>query len=121
MFGLLLLFRTSSLLTFASQRAAKMTRFPPAASVLSQITMTRVAYAQLDGQEFWPSKAFGPEWTEPMSSDSAGQEKARRERGVKVAVGFEILCGESKARAKEFPGLGEGEEQVRLALMVAAL
>jgi hypothetical protein len=75
------------------QRAAKMPHFPPAEAVLTQITLTRTAYAQLKGQEFWPSKAFGREWTDPMGGDTdkdviggtrpAG-EKEWRERGVKV-------------------------------------
>ena len=122
--------------------------FPPAEAVLTQITLTRTAYAQLKGQEFWPSKAFGREWTDPMGGDTekdviasstiAG-EKEWRERGVKVvssisytgldpflwltdgqmfiflqAVGFEILCGESKGRAKEYPALDASAKSVSL-------
>lgn len=54
-------------------------------------------------------------------ADDAGQpgEKAWRERGVKVAVGFEILCGESKARMKEYPALDPSGEagEARLAAL----
>lgn len=66
-----------------------MTRFPPADAVLTQVCMTRTAYAQLQGQEFYPSKAFGREWTDPLSAaEGQGQgqagEKQWRERGIKV-------------------------------------
>ncbi|CED84976.1 MADS box transcription factor [Phaffia rhodozyma] len=102
------------------RKAARMTHFPPADSTLTQVTMTRTAYAQLKGQEFFPSKAFGPEWMDALTGDVStpdrAAEKEHRDRGVKVAVGFEILCGESKAKTKTYPGLDVSEEagQVRL-------
>jgi SGT1 protein len=47
-----------------------MARFSPDSPVLATVTMTRTAYAQLMGQKFHPTKAFGqfkekegsPEW-----------------------------------------------------------
>lgn len=41
------------------QAAQKMSRFQPNDCVLSSLTITRTAYAQLMGQKFHPPKAFG--------------------------------------------------------------
>jgi hypothetical protein len=80
-------FPPSSMLSIY-KRAAKMPRFPPADAVLTQISMTRTAYAQLQGQEFWPSKAFGREWTDAMSAPKVDAtrkvEREARTRGVKL-------------------------------------
>ncbi|KAL1738670.1 SGT1 protein-domain-containing protein, partial [Schizophyllum fasciatum] len=73
--------------------AHKMSRFPPEPSVTTTVRLTRTAYAQLVGQKFFPPKVFG-QWKEPEGSD----ERRRKEVGMKIAVGFEILFQESKAR-----------------------
>ncbi|WVW81965.1 hypothetical protein I302_103968 [Kwoniella bestiolae CBS 10118] len=73
--------------------AARMTHFPPADSILSPITMTRAAYAQLQGQVFHPPRIFGPEWHVPDNSNNEG-EKRWRDLGVKISTGFEIMYKE---------------------------
>ncbi|KAH0590386.1 hypothetical protein H2248_000555 [Termitomyces sp. 'cryptogamus'] len=73
--------------------AHRMNRFSPNESVLSMITMTRTAYAQLIGQNFFPPKVFGY-WSEPEGS----KERRWRDVGMKIAVGFEMLYQESKNR-----------------------
>jgi hypothetical protein len=66
------------------RRVAKMTTFSPTPenTTRTQVELTRVAFAQLEGQEFFPSKAFGPEWASKIGEASA--EGAQRTRGVKV-------------------------------------
>lgn len=66
------------------RRVAKMTTFAPTPdnTTRTQVQLTRVAFAQLEGQEFFPSKAFGPEWASRIGEASA--EGAERTRGVKV-------------------------------------
>lgn len=61
-----------------------MTTFSPSAesTTRTQIATSRVAFAQLEGQNFHPSKAFGPEWTPAAGGDA--REAAERARGVKV-------------------------------------
>lgn len=56
-----------------------MSRFPPDTSVLSTIQMTRTAYAQLNGQKFYPPKIFG-RWTEPEGT----RERRWRDMGMKL-------------------------------------
>ncbi|KIL70987.1 hypothetical protein M378DRAFT_66554 [Amanita muscaria Koide BX008] len=73
--------------------AHRMSRFPPDTSVLRPIRMTRTAYAQLVGQKFFPPKVFG-RWQEK----EATREWSWRDVGMKIAVGFEMLYQETKAR-----------------------
>ncbi|KAF8922270.1 SGT1 protein-domain-containing protein [Mucidula mucida] len=72
--------------------AHKMTRFPPDTSVLSTVHMTRTAYAQLNGQKFFPPKVFG-RWT---ATPEGSKEWRWKDIGMKIAVGFEILFQETK-------------------------
>ncbi|KAJ9096360.1 hypothetical protein QFC21_005181 [Naganishia friedmannii] len=96
--------------------AARTTRFPPLPStsiVLTAVTMTRVAYAQLKGQVFHPPRTFGNEWRIPppdeASKDKAmtDEEKKKREDerrwrdlGIKIIMGFEIMYREDNRRSK---------------------
>ncbi|KAF8624765.1 hypothetical protein AX15_005659 [Amanita polypyramis BW_CC] len=73
--------------------AHRMSRFPPDTSVLRPVKMTRTAYAQLIGQKFFPPKAFG-RWQEKEET----KEWRWRDVGMKIAVGFEMLYQETKAR-----------------------
>ncbi|KAJ7071503.1 SGT1-domain-containing protein [Mycena amicta] len=73
--------------------AHRMSRFPPDSSVLTVVTMTRTAYAQLLGQKFFPPKVFG-QWKEREGTP----EWRWRDVGMKIAVGFEMLYQESKGR-----------------------
>lgn len=95
------------------QAAARTTRFPPAPAtsiVLTPVTMTRVAYAQLKGQIFHPPRTFGNEWRIAPAEEGdevPEEERARRERerrwrevGVKVIMGFEIMYREDNKRSK---------------------
>ncbi|WWD22408.1 hypothetical protein CI109_106899 [Kwoniella shandongensis] len=88
--------------------ASRMTHFPPSPSVLTPITLTRAAYAQLQGQVFHPPRIFGPEW---HVRDTPGSEGERRWRdlGVKIATGFEIMYreGGKKSRSGESGGVAE--------------
>jgi hypothetical protein len=98
------------------QAAARTTRFPPTPAtsiVLTPVTMTRVAYAQLKGQIFHPPRTFGNEWRVPPIGDEevSDEERTRRESearwrdiGVKVIMGFEIMYREDNKRSK---GAGE--------------
>ena len=55
------------------------------------ITVTRTAYAQMQGQRFYPPRVFHSErWP------NSGYERDQRERGMKISCGFEILYDESK-------------------------
>lgn len=76
--------------------AAKMAHFPPAPSILAPVTMTRAAYAQLQGQVFHPPRIFGPEWS--VREDGDGNERRWRDLGVKIATGFEIMYREGGRR-----------------------
>ncbi|KAF8649824.1 hypothetical protein AX16_005589 [Volvariella volvacea WC 439] len=71
--------------------AHKMLRFPPDTSVLTSVKMTRTAYAQLQGQKFYPPKVFG-RWQELEGT----KEWKWKDTGMKIAVGFEMLFQESK-------------------------
>ncbi|KAI9572712.1 SGT1 protein-domain-containing protein [Boletus coccyginus] len=74
--------------------AHKMARFPPRPSVLCRVQMTRTAYAQLLSQKFYPPKIFG------VFKESEGTVAwRRRDVGMKLACGFEMLFQESKNRA----------------------
>jgi len=75
--------------------AHRMSRFPPEPSVLRTVQMTRTAYAQLVGQNFFPPRVFG-RWQESEGS----KEWRWRDVGMKIAIGFEILYQESKGRAE---------------------
>lgn len=44
-----------------------MSRFPPSTSIFASVVITRVAYAQLSGQNFHPPRVFG-RWTEKEGS-----------------------------------------------------
>ncbi|WVO14827.1 hypothetical protein L204_102466 [Cryptococcus depauperatus] len=80
---------------------SRMTNFPPSTAVLTLTTLTRAAYAQLQGQVFHPPRIFGPEWNtrEPSDGVEATAKKLENERrwrdlGVKVTIGFEIMYRE---------------------------
>lgn len=75
--------------------ANRMTRFPPEPSVITSVKITRTAYAQLIGQTFYPPKPFG-RWQEVQGSP----EWRRRDVGMKIACGFEMLYQESKGRGE---------------------
>ncbi|WVQ62522.1 uncharacterized protein L199_000664 [Kwoniella botswanensis] len=82
--------------------AARMTHFPPSTSILTPITMTRAAYAQLQGQVFHPPRIFGPEWHVPDNPNNEG-EKRWRDLGVKIATGFEIMYKEGGNKHRSGP------------------
>jgi hypothetical protein len=93
--------------------AQKMARFSPKPDVLTVVSMTRPAYAQLAGQVFYPPKVFGV-WQEQQESP----EHRWRDIGMKIvgdvtipfyrsltytfvqACGFEMMYAESKSQAK---------------------
>ncbi|KAF8527912.1 SGT1 protein-domain-containing protein [Hysterangium stoloniferum] len=79
--------------------AARMSRFSPERSVLATVKMTRTAYAQLMGQKFRPPKVFG-EWTEKENET----EWRRKDIGMKIACGFEMMYQESKAKNEIYMG-----------------
>lgn len=56
-----------------------MSRFPPDKSVLTSVRMTRTAYAQLQGQKFFPPKIFG-QWKEKEGT----KEWRWRDVGMKI-------------------------------------
>jgi hypothetical protein len=65
--------------------------------------MTRTAYAQLRGQVFHPPKVFGPEWRETAEETGVSEqdtEKKRRDLGVKITIGFEIMYREDGRRSR---------------------
>ncbi|KAF9786137.1 SGT1 protein-domain-containing protein, partial [Thelephora terrestris] len=74
--------------------AHRMSRFPPQPTVLTTVRMTRVAYAQLVGQKFHPTKIWGY-WKEKEGTN----EWRWRDVGMKLASGFEMLYQESKNRS----------------------
>ena len=79
--------------------AARMTHFPPSSAILAPVLLTRAAYAQLQGQVFHPPRIFGPEWhiraaEDGRTDEQLEQERKRRDIGVKVATGFEIMYKE---------------------------
>ena len=76
-----------------------MTHFPPSPAVLSSVLMTRAAYAQLQGQVFHPPRVFGPEWTVREGAE-LDNERRRRDLGVKIATGFEIMYREGGRKGK---------------------
>ncbi|OWZ79274.1 hypothetical protein C366_01997 [Cryptococcus neoformans Tu401-1] len=89
--------------------ASRMTHFPPSPSILSQLTLTRAAYAQLQGQVFHSPRAFGPEWNvrDPPSlegtegtSGNLENERRWRDLGVKLATGFEIMYREGGRKSR---------------------
>ncbi|KZW02112.1 SGT1-domain-containing protein [Exidia glandulosa HHB12029] len=75
--------------------ANRMSRFPPEPSVVTTVKMSRTAYAQLVGQKFYPPKPFG-RWSEAQETP----EWRRRDVGMKIACGFEMLYQESKGRSE---------------------
>ena len=75
-----------------------MTHFPPSPSVLAPVLLTRVAYAQLQGQVFHPPRVFGPEWHVPEGEASSENERRWRDLGVKISTGFEIMYREGGKR-----------------------
>ncbi|WWC85946.1 uncharacterized protein L201_000816 [Kwoniella dendrophila CBS 6074] len=79
--------------------AARMTHFPPSSSILTPITMTRAAYAQLQGQVFHPPRIFGLEWHVPDNPNNEG-EKRWRDLGVKISTGFEIMYKEGGKKGR---------------------
>ncbi|TFK41316.1 SGT1 protein-domain-containing protein [Crucibulum laeve] len=83
--------------------AHRMSRFPPDTSTLIPVKLTRTAYAQLVGQKFFPPKVF-ERWEEKEGST----EWRRRDVGMKIAVGFEMLYQESKGRPSTSNPTAEG-------------
>lgn len=79
--------------------AQKMARFPPKPDVLTIVSMTRPAYAQLVGQSFHPPKLFGM-WQEHEGTP----ERRWRDIGMKIACGFEMIYAESKSQVKALSG-----------------
>ncbi|WWC66704.1 uncharacterized protein I206_100608 [Kwoniella pini CBS 10737] len=79
--------------------AARMTHFPPSSSILTPVTLTRAAYAQLQGQVFHPPRIFGPEWHVPENPNNE-DEKRWRDLGVKIATGFEIMYKEGGKKSR---------------------
>ncbi|KIJ45573.1 hypothetical protein M422DRAFT_166272 [Sphaerobolus stellatus SS14] len=77
-------------------RATRMARFTPEPSVLTTVTMTRTAYAQLVGQKFHPPRIFG-QWKEKEGTP----EWRRKDLGMKIACGFEMVYQESKNRHEQ--------------------
>lgn len=61
-----------------------MSRFHPEPNILSAVKMTRIAYAQLLGQKFFPPKVFG-KWQEREGT----KEWKWRDLGMKI-VSYEI-------------------------------
>ncbi|KIR43811.1 hypothetical protein I307_00147 [Cryptococcus deuterogattii 99/473] len=89
--------------------ASRMTHFSPSPSILSQVTLTRAAYAQLQGQVFHPPRVFGPEWNVRDSLSSVvgegtpgnlENERRWRDLGVKLATGFEIMYREGGRKSR---------------------
>lgn len=112
--------------------ATRSTIFSPSASssssssginpvVLTPVTLTRTAYAQLRGQRFLPPKQFPSEWRlPPLSSNATDQERELwekesrwRDLGVKIIVGMEIMYKEDGKRwnvAKKSSSAGSGDQ-----------
>lgn len=86
----------------AGTRAAqKMSRFTPTETLPVSVTVTRTAYAQMQGQKFYPPRVYSADrWP------NTGREREQREKGMKLACGFEILYDESKHSV--------GKDQVRV-------
>ncbi|KAH7104302.1 SGT1-domain-containing protein [Auriculariales sp. MPI-PUGE-AT-0066] len=75
--------------------ANRMTRFPPQPATTTTVHMSRTAYAQLSGQQFFPPKPFG------HFEESRDSPQWRwRDIGMKIACGFEMLYQESKGRSE---------------------
>ena len=75
-----------------------MTHFPPSPAILTSVSMTRAAYAQLQGQKYHPPRSFGTEW---HVRDEAGPSERRwRDLGVKISVGFEIMYREGGTKGR---------------------
>lgn len=76
----------------AGTRAAqKMSRFTPTEMTSCSVTVSRTAYAQMQGQKFYPPRVYKAEqWP------NTGKEREQREKGMRLACGFEILFDESK-------------------------
>jgi hypothetical protein len=88
-----------------------MTHFPPTEAVLSSITLTRAAYAQLQGQVFHPPRVFGPEW-HIREGEALDGERRWRDLGVKIATGFEIMYKEGGRKGRS------GEVRLHLASLM---
>ncbi|WVQ93806.1 hypothetical protein IAU59_000884 [Kwoniella sp. CBS 9459] len=90
--------------------AARMTHFPPSPSILTPVTLTRAAYAQLQGQVFHPPRVFGPEWHVREGSE-LDKERRWRDLGVKIATGFEIMYEEGGKKGRG--GIEEESDDLR--------
>lgn len=84
----------------SSRPTSKMERFDPSTCVPVTVRFTRLAYAQLVSQQFYPPKPFLP-FIPPPTDPSYLAWQA----GVKLACGFEILAAEPRWRrlAEQFP------------------
>lgn len=87
--------------------AARMTHFPPTPAILAPVTMTRAAYAQLQGQVFHPPRVFGAEW---HVREDAGDERRYRDLGIKIATGFEIMYREGGRKGRVADGVVDVEQ-----------
>lgn len=63
-----------------------MARFTPEPSVLTTVTMTRTAYAQLMGQKFHPPRIFG-QWKEKEGTP----EWRRKDIGMKIVCRMQFF------------------------------
>lgn len=89
--------------------------------MLAPLFLTRTAYAQLRGQVFHPPKTFGPEWRiAPPAASAPPDERTRTERelkrrdlGIKLTTGFEIMFREDarRARGRATAGTEAGREE----------
>ncbi|KAI9031173.1 SGT1 protein-domain-containing protein [Hyaloraphidium curvatum] len=80
-----------------SMRAAsKLERFDPATSVPVTVRFSRMTYAMLVSQQFYPPKKFLPHIPPPSSGDHLAWQA-----GVKLACGFEMLASEPRWRRIE--------------------
>jgi hypothetical protein len=99
--------RDAAQLRMAS-RATKFPPFPATSVVLSPLTLTRTAYAQLKGQVYHPPRVFGSEWrvsapeegVDVNSRSEMEREKKYRDLGVKMIMGFEIMYREDNKRSR---------------------
>ncbi|KZP00895.1 hypothetical protein CALVIDRAFT_533227 [Calocera viscosa TUFC12733] len=85
--------------------AHKMSRFPPSPAVLTRVSMTRVAYAQLRGQRWTPPRVFGP-------APQGERERRWWEVGAMLAAGSEMLYQETHRPPVAVDGRGAGEARL---------
>lgn len=84
----------------SSRVASKMERFDPATCVPVTVRFTRMTFAELVSQQFYPPKVFLPHVPQPTDPDHLAWQA-----GVKLACGFEMLAAEPRWRkmAEQYP------------------